>query len=394
MTVSHFSRVLAVTLVWLQLLGPGLVWALEQRGVEVRRANRAVVSALRGSALTVTTGETTNAVRFSEPIPFDVPVQTARDSSAEVLINNQAVVTMLSESDVTLEERDGNTVVHLNRGSVLVSAAASALREGQTVIVETPGAQLATRGGLLKATVGPGPRQTEMIHESEARAYLVSYSVRPIQTEITLNERFEVYEGTSTVGARTAGATPLVMTPGQSVQLTGGTFGTPSGIEQATSGNGPVLLATTQHAGTPQTGIDLVSQRQMQQVSALQQALFGAPDAQIEGPDSESGAIIATLFGSGPLPAGTSQSSQSSSQQTSTQGTQQGNQQGTQTGTQPGQTTGTQFGDGQQGGTGGSGGSSQQALFGGQDTQIAGGEGEGGTIISTSLNPAAVPPTG
>ena len=68
--------------------------------------------------------------------------------------------------------------------------------------------------------------------------------------------------------------------------------------------------------------------------------------------------------------------------------------QGTQTGTQPGQTTGTQFGDGQQGGTGGSGGSSQQALFGGQDTQIAGGEGEGGTIISTSLNPAAVPPTG
>ena len=42
MTVSHFSRVLAVTLVWLQLLGPGFMWALEQRGVEVRRANQAV----------------------------------------------------------------------------------------------------------------------------------------------------------------------------------------------------------------------------------------------------------------------------------------------------------------------------------------------------------------
>lgn len=301
MLASPFFRLLVMTLTVLQLAGPGLLWAVEQRGVEVRRHNQAVVSGIRGSDLTVSAGETTRPVRFSEPIVFGEQVRTARDSSAEVLINNQAVVTLLSESDVALEERDGHTVVHLTKGSVLVSAAASALREGQTVIVETLGAQLATRGGLLKATVGTEPRQTERKQESEGRAQLVSYSpVYPVQTEAILNERFEVYEGTGTIGTRTAGATPLVIEPGQSVQMTGGILGTPSGIEGALAGTGPMLLAATHHAATPQAGLDLVSQRQMQQVSALQQALYGDPDAAVEGKESQSGTIISTLFGTNP----------------------------------------------------------------------------------------------
>jgi hypothetical protein len=69
---------------------------------------------------------------------------------------------MLSESDVALEERDGHTVVHLSKGSVLVSAAASALREGQTVIVETPGAQLSTRGGSSQSHGRHGAPADEM----------------------------------------------------------------------------------------------------------------------------------------------------------------------------------------------------------------------------------------
>jgi hypothetical protein len=98
-----------------------------------------------------------------------------------------------------------------------------------------------------------------------------------------VNERFEVYEGTGTIGTRTAGATPLIIEPGQSVQMTGGTLGTPGGIEGALAGPGPMVLAATRHAATPQAGLDLVSQRQMQQVSALQQALYGDPDAAVEG---------------------------------------------------------------------------------------------------------------
>ncbi|CBK41688.1 exported protein of unknown function [Nitrospira defluvii] len=300
-TRHNGSRVAVGFLIVLHLVGPGLLWAMEQRGVEVRRHNQAVVSGIRGSDLTVSAGETTRSVRFSEPIVFGEQVRTARDSSAEVLINNQAVVTMLSESDVALEERDGHTVVRLTKGSVLVSAAASALQEGQTVIVETPGAQLATRGGLFKATVGTEPRQTERKQESEGRAQLVSYApVYPVQTEAILNERFEVYEGTGTIGPRTAGATPIVIEPGQSVQMTGGALGTPGGIEGALAEPGPVLLAVTHHAATPQTGLDLVSQRQMQQVSALQQALYGDPDAAVEGKEGQSGTIISTLFGTNP----------------------------------------------------------------------------------------------
>lgn len=304
MPISPFFRLLVMTLIVFQLVGPGLLWAMEQRGVEVRRHNQAVVSGIRGSDLTVLAGETTRPVRFSEPIVFGEQVRTARDSSAEVLINNQVVVTMLSESDVALEERDGHTVVHLSKGSVLVSAAASALREGQTVIVETPGAQLSTRGGLLKAVVGTESRQTERKQESEGGVQLVSYSpIYPVQTEAMVNERFEVYEGTGTIGTRTAGATPLIIEPGQSVQMTGGTLGTPGGIEGALAGPGPTLLAVTHHAATPQAGLDLVSQRQMQQVSALQQALYGDPDATVEGKEGQSGTIISTLFGTNPTQA-------------------------------------------------------------------------------------------
>ena len=157
MPISPFFHLIVMTLIVFQLVGPGLLWAMEQRGVEVRRHNQAVVSGIRGSDLTVLAGETTRPVRFSEPIVFGEQVRTARDSSAEVLINNQVVVTMLSESDVALEERDGHTVVHLSKGSVLVSAAASALREGQTVIVETPGAQLTTRGVFSKPRSARSP---------------------------------------------------------------------------------------------------------------------------------------------------------------------------------------------------------------------------------------------
>jgi hypothetical protein len=304
MPISPFFRLIVMTLIVFQLVGPGLLWAMEQRGVEVRRHNQAVVSGIRGSDLTVLAGETTRPVRFSEPIVFGEQVRTARDSSAEVLINNQAVVTMLSESDVALEERDGHTVVHLSKGSVLVSAAASALREGQTVIVETPGAQLSTRGGLLKATVGTEPRQTKWKQESEGGVQLVSYSpIYPVQTEAMVNERFEVYEGTGTIGTRTAGATPLIIEPGQSVQMTGGTLGTPGGIEGALAGPGPMVLAATRHAATPQAGLELVSARQLQQVSALQQALYGDPDATVEGKESQSGTIISTLFGTNPTQA-------------------------------------------------------------------------------------------
>jgi hypothetical protein len=346
MSTSSGSRVLASLVIAMQICGPGLLWALEQRGVEVRRTNRAVVSGLRGSDLTVRTGDTTKPVRFSEPIAFGEPLQTARDSAAEVLINNQAVVTVLSESDVALEERDGNTVVHLNKGSVLVSAAASALREGQLVIVETPGVQLATRGGRLKATVGVESQRTEISPSSvrEARAYRVAQTpVRPMQAPATRPPiRFEVYEGQ---GQISAGAAPLVLDAGQAVQVVEGSVSPAPGAEQAAPGSGPLLLAATQHASTPQTGLDLVSQRQMQQVSALQQALFGAPDTQIEGKESESGAIISTLFGSGPTGGQSTQSQQSSQQgtQTSTQPGQTGTQPA-QTGTQPGQTTGTQPG--------------------------------------------------
>lgn len=301
MAASPFFRLFVVTLAALQLVGPGLLWAVEQRGVELRRNNQAVVSGIRGSALMVSTGETTRAVRFSEPIAFGEQLRAARDSSAEVLINNQAVVTLLSECDVALEERDGHTVVRLTKGSVLVSVAASALREGQTVIVETPGAQLATRGGLLKATVGTEPRQTERKQGAEGRPLLVAYaSIYPVQTEAISHERFEVYEGTGTIGTSTAVATPLVIEPGQSVQMIGGTLGAPSGIEGALAETGPMLLAATHHAATPQAGLELVSQRQMQQVNALQQALYGDQDAAVEGKESQSGTIISTLFGTNP----------------------------------------------------------------------------------------------
>ncbi|GAB1723814.1 MAG: hypothetical protein GDA65_18085 [Nitrospira sp. CR1.1] len=310
MPASPFFRLLVVTLTALQFAGPGFIWAMEQRGVEVRRHNQAVVSGIRGSDLTVSAGETARPVRFSEQILFGEQVRTARDSSAEVLINNHAVVTLLSESDVMLEEREGHTVVHLTKGSVLVSAAASALRDGQTVIVETPGAQLATRGGLLKATVGTEPQQTERKQEPEGRALLVSYTpVYPVQTEAILNERFEVYEGPATIGTRAVGATPFVVESGQSVQVTGGTLGTPSGIEGALAGTGPMLLAATHHAATPQAGLDLVSERQMQQVSALQQALYGDPDTTVEGKESQSGTIISTLFGTNPTQTSNSSNS-------------------------------------------------------------------------------------
>jgi hypothetical protein len=302
MVTHQVSRSLAVTLILTQMLGPVVVWALDQPGARTPRASRAVVSGLSGGELTATSPHGTQTTQFNETVGFRDELRTAGGTTAELLVNKHTLVTMLDESQVRLEEMDGHTVVHLEKGTVLLSTAASGLGENESVIVETPATHMTMRGGIVRATVGMASRQaTDIPSAGDGPAHLVSRSsMRQAATETGEHERLEVYEGSVHLASRTGGETSLTLESGQSVQIIGGTLGPLSVMESSAIGARPVLLASSQHAATPASGMELVSQRQMDQVSALYQALFGDPDVEIEGKEKERGVIIATLFGAGP----------------------------------------------------------------------------------------------
>ena len=305
MLPNHVSRALAATLVMIQVLGSAVTWAMDQRTNAIRAAI-AVVSGLSGGELIATSPQGTKTVQFNETVGFGDVLRTTSNTTAELLIRKHALITMFNESEVSLEEVGGNSVVHLQKGTVLVSVAASALGENESVIVETPEAQMTMRGGRLKVTVGMAPRPANIIKpSSDARAHLVSLSpTHPVARAIGGNERVEVYEGSVQLTSRSAATAPMIIGPAQAVQTIDGRLGTPSAIEHPAEGTKPVLLATSQHAGTPVTGIELLAQRQMNQVGALQKALY--EDADIEGNENERGAIIATLFGTNPNQQGSS----------------------------------------------------------------------------------------
>jgi hypothetical protein len=328
-----------------------------------------VVSAVSGGELLATSSDGTQPVPFGHPVRLGDALQTPSHTSADVLMSNQAVVTLLEASEARLEQQDGNSIVHLAKGSVLVSVAASTLRGDEAVIVHTPDTQIVMKGGMLKATVGSDARSTTIQPPSAAHVYLTGGPVgRPVQNGMALQERIEVFEGAVQVGPLGGGAASQFVESGQAVQITGGVMGNPTGLERAANGGAPrLVLASAGHAGTPSKGLDFVAQRQMQQVGALQQALFGAPEAQIEGKESESGAIIATLFGSGPLPPGTSSQS---SQQTSSSSSGTGN----------GSGSGSGSGGTNSGGGGSTGGGSGSGSTGGGQGDSGSGGGGGGTV--------------
>jgi hypothetical protein len=302
MVTNQFSRSLALAVVLLQMLGSAVIWAMDQPDVEVGRTTGAVVAGLSGGELAATSPQGTKAVQFNDRVAFGDTLQTTDGTTAELLINKQAIVTMLGESEISLENVDGNTVVHLNQGTVFVSAAASALGESESVIVETPATEVTMRGGMLRATVGIAARQVNVMPLPRAsHAHLASLSsARSVARETGGNERVEVYEGSAQMASRTAGATPLVIESGQSVQIVEGIAGSPMALDRSATKTDVILLAASQHGSTPASGVQLVSQRQMDQVSALQQALYGTSDVEIEGKEKERGAIIATLFGTDP----------------------------------------------------------------------------------------------
>lgn len=305
MNMHRPSCLVAVVLIAIQLFGPATLWALEeQRGVRIEANRRVVVSGLTGGELTATTAQRTAPVQFSEAVGFGDALRTGAGTTAEVLVNHQAVVTMLGESQVRLEQEGANTIVYLTKGDVLLSVAASRLSEGQAVIIETPTARVRTTGGVLRARVGAAPRQAgPVVPPLDARPHLVSFSAAtPVATGPVGGESFEVLEGTMHVAASTPGAKPITVPAGQGIQSAGGVLGMPSPLTTG-SGSPTPVLGVAQHGSTPARGLEFVAQQQMTQVGALQQALFGGADAnEAEGEktgekNAAQGAIVATLFG-------------------------------------------------------------------------------------------------
>ncbi|MBI4001483.1 MAG: hypothetical protein HY348_06840 [Nitrospira defluvii] len=304
MPMQRPSCLVAVVVVATHILGPAVLWAADlERGARVEAAQRLIITGTAGGdiqAQGTNSGEGLRMLRFRDRVASGELLSIGPDTIAEILIGHRALVTAQGPSTFRISQQtDGQPVISLEKGALLVAVASSVSGQGQDVMLETPNARLITDGGLIRASTeagfkqaipNPGIRQPQVVLASYTADDLVAAA--PSSTEI-----FQILEGSGTVTSSQARETSVALGSGQGVHVTNGTVGTPFVSAASTVRIQPVT-AVSHHAQTPALGAQHLAEQQMQQAMALQQALLGASEstsADVQGQNAAKGAVISTL---------------------------------------------------------------------------------------------------
>lgn len=292
------SYLLVLILVASQICGPSVLWAAEQRGIRIETSQSLLISGLNGDALTARSAIDSKKVGFGEPVGIGDDLTTGNETSAEILIGNQAVLALDRNTMAQVASFSDNEIAfRVSRGSVRVAAAASALGERGKVLIHTPSRTIHTGGGIVRVQVDAPTAKADSPEMNEARPYRASYS--PSVAAMALrNEIVHVEEGTAEIVA--AGkAAALTIPAGQGIRFQGDqaesvtTF-----IQQGMVGTG--LLANKGHVNTPKEGLAHLVTLQANQAAALGNALTGASESGGEGSgqgDQSKNAVIGSTGG-------------------------------------------------------------------------------------------------
>jgi hypothetical protein len=278
MNIQRPSCAVVGALIATQVLGPAVLWAADQRGIQIEANRRVMVASLSGDQLTVQNGESTQALHFRDAVNVGDHITTGDRTVVDVLIGNRAVMTLGQDTSAQFTMvSDEQTTVQLSQGLVRVAAAASALGTQGLVTVQTPTGQVQTRGGIIRVLVDQPVGSAEHTPIGESKPYLASYSTGTAIAAITPRSAiFQVEEGSAEILAGAEGKA-VTLQAGQTVTLQSGQAGPISGfVNQAGVRAG--VLATAEHSQTSKEGRDHLVALQVEQATALGNALTGAAE--------------------------------------------------------------------------------------------------------------------
>ncbi len=316
---QRFSALLVLVLAVIQVLGPGLLWAAEQRGIQVDFKDYVVISAISEGMLIAESSGESKVLRFGEAVNVGEELRTGHGTVAEVLIGNRAVVTLGSDSTAQLTQLSPEQItLQVSKGIARVAASADALGERGMVNIQTPTSETKTRGGIVRVMVNAPGESLAQASVGEAKTYLASYSPRTmVAGNDTDADIIQVEEGVAEILGAGPNGQALTVTAGQSVtRQAGQTRLMTDGEQQDTMRAG--VLANLDHSNTPTEGVENLVVLQVDQATLLGQALTGAKQtSQDQSPsEDESKGVINGATGLGSTP--NSQSNSQSNSQTNT----------------------------------------------------------------------------
>jgi len=290
-------KLLLSSLVALQVIGPSWVLAIQtSQSFAQEASSEALIAGLRG-VVTVTPGTKNSpgyAPKYRSALSIGDVISTEEESVAEILLENQGLVTIQEYSEVMLDKKaDGGLSVALEVGAAEWSIPTQ--REGGiSLTFTTPNIRATTHGGLVTAevqqTLGAmawAPR----LHDS----FLIRTSLHAQGGSAGnggLLETFCVNEGDLTVeypGAQQGVWQQETVSPGE---CRGFLNGQPRAMgTQEHLADWRAVCAVGTHCEIPESAKKLIAKKQMGQALALERALVGS---ETEDPKVDEQVVLAT----------------------------------------------------------------------------------------------------
>ncbi len=274
---QRFSIPMVLALMVTQVLSPAILWAVEQRGIQVDFKDYVVISAISDGPLTAASSGGSKTLRFGEAVNVGEELRTGKGTVADVLIGSRAVMTLGGDTIVQLTKLSADQLtIQVGKGMVRVAASANALGEKGTVLIQTPTSKVKTRGGIVRVIVNASSESVAQASVEIAKPYLASYSphamvaVNNVDTDI-----IQVEEGVAEILGAGPDGEALTVTFGQRVTRQPGQVGLLTEGEQTDMMRASVL-AKTGHFNTPRDGVDNLVALQVNQATKLGNALTGA----------------------------------------------------------------------------------------------------------------------
>ncbi|MDH3769842.1 MAG: hypothetical protein OET79_02495, partial [Nitrospirota bacterium] len=288
-------KLLLSSLVALQVIGPSLVLAIQTSEAFVQGApkSQALIAGIRG-VVTLTPGNNGPgyAPKYRSALAIGDVISTEEESVAEILLENQGLVTIQEYSEALLDKNaDGGLSVALEVGAAEWSIPTQP-QSGIPLTFMTPNIRATTHGGLVTAevqpTLGEMARAPRLRDSFLIRASLSAQSSR----DVGLLETFCVNEGGLTIeypGAQQGLWQQETVAPGECRGfLNGQPRAMPSamGTEHRLT-DWRVVCAVGNHCEIPESAKQLIAKKQMAQALALEQALLGPASEECELAGSE-----------------------------------------------------------------------------------------------------------
>jgi len=288
-------KLLLSSLVTLQVIGPSWVLAVQtsEAFVQGTSKSQALIVGIRG-VVTVTPGKNGPgyAPKYRSALGIGDVISTEEESVAEILLENQGLVTIQEYSEAMLaKEANGGLSIALEVGAAEWSIPIQR-QGGIPLTFTTPNIRATTHGGLVTAEVQPtlgemalAPRLRDSFL---IRASLQAQSAR----DVGLLETFCVNEGDLTVEYPGPQQGLWEQETVASGECRGFLNGQPRAMASALGTeyrlvDWRAVCAVGPHCEIPESAKQLIAKKQTAQALALEQALLGTPseECELEGPN-------------------------------------------------------------------------------------------------------------